>query len=82
MTNDYTLPAGYYTLPVNATIVVPMSDTQQKINLTAPRLVYNDVNNADEDKYNNEVLLFSVGKIVYSEISGCVIFACFFWRNE
>ena len=55
MTNDYTLPAGYYTLPVNATIVVPMSDTQQKINLTAPRLVYNDVNNAEEDKYSNNI---------------------------
>jgi len=44
MTNNYTLPAGYYTLPANATIVVPMSDTQEKeINLTAPRVVFNDV---------------------------------------
>ena len=44
MTNNYTLPAGYYTLPANATIVVPMSDTQEKeINLTAPRIVFNDV---------------------------------------
>jgi hypothetical protein len=43
MTNNYTLPAGYYTLPANATIVVPMSDTQEKeINLTAPRIVFND----------------------------------------
>ena len=43
MTNDYTLPAGYYTLPANATIVVPMSDSQEKeINMTAPRVVYND----------------------------------------
>lgn len=43
MTNDYTLPAGYYTLPANATIVVPMSDSQEKeINLTAPRIVFND----------------------------------------
>ena len=46
MTNDYTLPAGYYTLPANATIVVPMSDSQEKeINMTAPRVVFNDVNN-------------------------------------
>ena len=47
MTNDYTLPAGYYTLPANATIVVPMSDTQEKeVNMTAPRIIFNDVNNA------------------------------------
>ena len=43
MTNNYTLPAGYYTLPANATIVVPMSDTQEKeVNMTAPRVVFND----------------------------------------
>ena len=43
MTNDYTLPAGYYTLPANATIVVPMSDSQEKeVNMTAPRVVFND----------------------------------------
>ena len=55
MTNNYTLPAGYYTLPAKATLVVPMSDTQAKINLTAPRLVYNDVNNAETDKYTNNI---------------------------
>jgi hypothetical protein len=54
MTNNYTLPAGYYTLPANATIVVPMSDTQAKeINYTAPRLVYNDVNEVEANKYEN-----------------------------
>ena len=43
MTNDYTLPAGYYTLPENATIVVPMSDEQEKeVNATAPRIIFND----------------------------------------
>lgn len=47
MTNNYTLPAGYYTLPANATIVVPMSDTQEKeVNLTAPRVIFNDQNTA------------------------------------
>lgn len=47
MTNNYTLPAGYYTLPANATIVVPMSDTQEKeVNMTAPRVVFNDQNRA------------------------------------
>lgn len=29
MTNDYTLPAGYYTLPARATLIVPMSDEQE-----------------------------------------------------
>lgn len=44
MTNNYTLPAGYYTLPANATIVVPMSDSQAKeVNATAPRIIFNDV---------------------------------------
>lgn len=43
MTNDYILPAGYYTLPANATIVVPMSDSQEKeVNKTAPRVIFND----------------------------------------
>jgi hypothetical protein len=28
MDNDYTLPAGYYTLPSNATLLVPMSNEQ------------------------------------------------------
>lgn len=43
MTNNYTLPAGYYTLPANATIVVPMSDSQEKeVNMTTPRIIFND----------------------------------------
>ena len=57
MTNDYTLPAGYYTLPAKATIVVPMSDAQAKeINYTAPRLVYNDINNSPSNSYANNPL--------------------------
>ena len=55
MTNNYTLPAGYYTLPAKATLVVPMSDTQAKINLAAPRLVYNDVNDAEANKYSSNI---------------------------
>lgn len=39
MTNDYTLPAGYYTLPANATIVVPMSDEQTNSNSVVRRTV-------------------------------------------
>ena len=29
MTNDYTMPAGYYTLPANATLIIPMSNDQE-----------------------------------------------------
>ncbi len=39
MTNDYTLPAGYYTLSANATIVVPMSDEQANSNSVVRRTV-------------------------------------------
>lgn len=34
MVNDYTLKAGYYTIPENATLVVPMSDEQDAPNPT------------------------------------------------
>ena len=80
MTNNYTLPAGYYTLPAKATLVVPMSDSQQKINLTAPRLVSNDVQNADEDKYINNIpyefrrLTFATG--VNMDVIGKIEMTC------
>lgn len=35
--NDYTLSAGYYTIPANATLIVPMSDTQETANPIVPR---------------------------------------------
>lgn len=55
MTNNYTLPAGYYTLPEKATIVVPMDDNQEKlVNETAPKMVYNG-GSKDEDHYTNHV---------------------------
>ena len=42
MTNNYTLPAGYYTIPAKATLVVPMSDTQAKeVNQYAPHVSNN-----------------------------------------
>ncbi len=37
MENDYTLKAGYYTIPANATLVVPMSDEQDATYLIVPR---------------------------------------------
>lgn len=37
MENDYTLKAGYYTLPSNATLIVPMSNDQETDNQIVPR---------------------------------------------
>ena len=37
MENDYTLKAGYYTLPSNATLIVPMSNDQETANQVVPR---------------------------------------------
>ena len=37
MENDYTLKAGYYTLPANATLIVPMSNDQDVANPIVPR---------------------------------------------
>ncbi len=53
MTNNYTLPAGYYTLPAKATIVVPMSDSQENmVNEVAPKIVFHS-NQSELDKKNN-----------------------------
>lgn len=37
MENDYTLKAGYYTIPSNATLIVPMSNDQETANQIVPR---------------------------------------------
>jgi len=37
MENDYTLQAGYYTLPSKATLIVPMSNDQETANPIVPR---------------------------------------------
>lgn len=37
MENDYTLKAGYYTIPSNATLIVPMSNDQETANQVVPR---------------------------------------------
>lgn len=37
MENDYVLPAGYYTIPSNATLIVPMSNDQETDNPIVPR---------------------------------------------
>ena len=38
MENDYVLKAGYYTIPNNATLIVPMSNEQETANQLVPRV--------------------------------------------
>ena len=40
MDNDYTLPAGYYTLPANAVLIVPKSNDQGNETKTVERAIY------------------------------------------
>lgn len=47
MTNDYTLPAGYYTLPARATLIVPMSDEQETGYEIVNRVSNNSVSHTD-----------------------------------
>lgn len=54
MDNDYTLPSGYYTLPANATLIVPNSNTQGAGNPIVER-----VNNANISEFR--VLTFADG---------------------
>lgn len=80
MTNDYVLPAGYYTVPEKATIVVPMSDTQAKmINESAPKMVYNDVS-GDKTHYNNnrpqEFRRLTFAKGVNIDVFGAIELTC------
>lgn len=77
MTNDYTLPAGYYTLPANATIVVPMSDTQSKeVNKTAPRVMYNDVRTDTPYETPTEFRRLTFASGVNMEVLGDIELTC------
>ena len=40
MDNDYTLPAGYYTLPDNAVLIIPKDNEQGNENKTVERAIY------------------------------------------
>lgn len=49
MDNDYTLPAGFYTLPDNATLIIPMSNEQGDETKTIERVVStNNIRSDDE----------------------------------
>lgn len=80
MTNDYTLPAGYYTLPPKATIVVPMSDSQENmVNEVAPKIVFNT--GADESAHytNNspkEYRRLTFAKGVNMDVFGAIEMTC------
>ena len=76
MTNDYTLPAGYYTLPANATIIVPMSDTQTEVNMAAPRVVFNDVNSATPYVEPSEFRRLTFSKGVNIDVLGKIELTC------
>ncbi len=76
MTNDYTLPAGYYTLPANATIIVPMSDTQTEVNMAAPRVVFNDVNSATPYVEPSEFRRLTFANGVNMDVFGKIELTC------
>lgn len=77
MTNNYTLPAGYYTLPANATIVVPMSDTQAKeINDFPPRVVFNDLNTQTVYEQPTEFRRLTFASGVNMDVFGAIEMTC------
>lgn len=77
MTNDYTLPAGYYTLPANATLVVPMSDTQAKeVNKTAPRVIFNDADHLTPYLQPSEFRRLTLANGVNMDVFGDIEMSC------
>ena len=77
MTNDYTLPAGYYTLPANATIVVPMSDDQAKeVNKTAPRVSFNDADRSTPYVQPTEFRRLTIASGVNMDVFGNIEMTC------
>lgn len=58
MENDYVLGAGYYTIPANATLVVPMSDDQ---NIAYPYITHRSEESAYPTPYVFRTLTFASG---------------------
>lgn len=69
MENDYTLKAGYYTLPANATLIVPMSDDQETANPVVPRSTV-----GTPDPVSFRKLIFESG--VNMEVAGTLEVTC------
>ena len=62
MTNDYVLPAGYYTLPSKATLIVPMSNEQENGYEIINRVSSNSASRVDYEKpYEFRRLTFAQG---------------------
>lgn len=75
MTNDYTLPAGYYTLPAKATLIVPMSDEQETGYEIVNRVTNNSVSHTDYvQPYEFRRLTFAYG--VNMDVHGTIELTC------
>ena len=71
MLNDYVLPAGYYTLPAKATLIVPMADNQETAYPTINRVSDNSVEATDTiTPYEFRRLTFASG--VNMEVFGTI----------
>ena len=69
MENDYTLKAGYYTIPSNATLIVPMSNEQEAANPVVPRST-----SGTPDPVSFRKLIFESG--VNMEVAGTIEVTC------
>ncbi|MBO5619864.1 MAG: hypothetical protein J5902_07755 [Paludibacteraceae bacterium] len=77
MLNDYVLPAGYYTLPAKATLVVPMSDTQTKeVNQFAPRVSFHDMDRSHPYVQPTEFRRLTFANGVNMEVHGAIEVTC------
>ena len=75
MTNDYVLPAGYYTLPANATLIVPMNNTQESGYFPIHRVSNNSVSDVPYvQPYVFRRLTFADG--VHINVHGTIELTC------
>lgn len=75
MLNDYVLPAGYYTLPKKAKLIVPMNDEQKNDNPIVVRVSNNRANQVDYSKPTEfRRLTFANG--VNIEVHGLIELTC------
>lgn len=75
MTNDYVLPAGYYTLPANATLIVPMDNTQESGYFPIHRVSNNSVSDVPYvQPYEFRRLTFADG--VHINVHGTIELTC------
>lgn len=71
MDNDYALPAGYYTLPANAVLIVPKDNDQGNENKTVERVTMADDDNSNwlkPERFRTLTLLAGVTLDVYGTI--------------